>query len=56
MGVTVKVFVQGALLGEYTRQFTRCNQYWDVTRVIWGTSATVQDIDTVTMATEGFCS
>ena len=45
--VTIKITVQGALLGEYTRTLTACDQWWDVARVIWGASATVEDLNTV---------
>jgi hypothetical protein len=41
---TVKIFVQGALIGEYTRQIN-CSQpvWWNVATIVWGSTATLQE-------------
>lgn len=53
--ISVKIFVQGALQGEFTRRMTRCNQYWDVARIIWSSTGTIEAIDTVATETRGSC-
>lgn len=55
--VTAKIYVQGALLGEFTRVMDRCKQYWEPARIIWGTTGTVSvdTVDTTTQATQGSC-
>ncbi len=55
IAVTVKIYVQGALLGEYIRELNRCNSYWDVARVIWGSAASIQTLDMVSQETRGSC-
>ncbi|MEW5852974.1 MAG: choice-of-anchor D domain-containing protein [Myxococcota bacterium] len=53
--VTVKVFVQGALLGEYYKTLNRCNQYWEPAKIIWSSTASVQFLDNVTQVAEAPC-
>ncbi|MBI5498291.1 MAG: choice-of-anchor D domain-containing protein [Deltaproteobacteria bacterium] len=54
--VNVRIYVQGALLGEYVKQLSRCNQYWDVAKVIWGAAgASLQDVDVMSQDTHGGC-
>lgn len=52
--VNVKIFVRGGLRAEYSRQFTACNQFWEVANVEWPSSL-VTPIDTVRMDTHGSC-
>jgi hypothetical protein len=51
---TVKVFVNGALRAEYTRQMTTGRDFWDVSRVQWANGAAIV-IPTDTYQTSWSC-
>ncbi len=54
---TVQVYSQGALLGQYTRELTACNQYWEAARfqVDSDGNFTGQPADTVRRDIHGSC-